>query len=81
MDNAHGRNFKCYASVIIPYIVSWESTHSQVSSHALYFYGVNVAASIQMYGFYIPGKRPSGPKSRVMFKHPRALARDTTVYY
>ena len=43
------------------------------------FQGVTVAASIQTYGIYIPGKRPCGPKSRVMFKHPWALTRDTTV--
>ena len=43
------------------------------------FQGVTVAASIQTYGIYIPGKRPCGPKPRVMFKHPWALTRDTTV--
>ena len=40
------------------------------------FQGVNITASIQM---YIPSKRPCGPKSRVMFKRPWALTRDTTV--
>ena len=42
------------------------------------FQGVNVAVSIQMCGSYIPSKHPCGPKSRVMFKHPWALTRDTT---
>ena len=41
------------------------------------FQGVNVADTIQMYGKYIPGKHPCGPKSRCMFKRPWALARDT----
>ena len=31
------------------------------------FQGVTVAASIQTYGIYIPGKRPYGLKSQVMF--------------
>ena len=43
------------------------------------FQGVTVAASIQTYGIYIPGKRLCGPKSLVMFKRPWALTRDTTV--
>ena len=43
------------------------------------FQGVNVAASIQMYGNYIPGKRPCGPKSQIMFRRPWVLTRDTTV--
>ena len=44
------------------------------------FQGVNVAASIQTYGILIPGKRPCGPKSQVMFKKcPWALTRDTMV--
>ena len=34
------------------------------------FQGVNVAASIQTHGNYVPGKRPCGPKSRCMFKRP-----------
>ena len=45
------------------------------------FQGVNVAASIQMYGNYIPGERPCGPKSHGMFKCPWALTRDTTVLH
>ena len=45
------------------------------------FQGVTVAASIQTYGIYIPGKRPCGPKSRVMFKRPWLLTRDTMVIY
>ena len=44
------------------------------------FQGVNVAASIQTYGNYVPGKHPCGPKSRCMFKRPWALTRDTAVY-
>ena len=44
------------------------------------FQGINVAASIQMYGIYIPGKHPCEPKLRVMFKHPWVLTRDTTRY-
>ena len=40
---------------------------------------VHVAASMQIYGILIPGKRPCGPKSQVMFKPPWALTRDTTV--
>jgi hypothetical protein len=28
----------------------------------------------------LPGKRPCGPKSRDIFKHPRALTRNTTVH-
>ena len=44
------------------------------------FQGVTVAASIQTYGIYIPGKRPCGLKSQVMFKRPWALTWDTTVY-
>ena len=43
------------------------------------FQGVNVAASIQMYAIYIPGKRSCGPKSRVMFKRPWALTWEITV--
>ena len=43
------------------------------------FQGVNVAASIQTYGIYIPSKHPCGPKSLVMFKRPWALTWDTTV--
>ena len=43
------------------------------------FQGVNVAASIQTYGKYVPGKCPCGPKSRCMFKRPWALTQDTTV--
>ena len=43
------------------------------------FQGVNVAASIQMYGSYILGKRPCRPKSRVMFKCPWAITRNTMV--
>ena len=42
--------------------------------------GATVAASIQTYGILIPGKRPCGPKTRVMFKRPWALTWDTTVY-
>ena len=45
------------------------------------FQGVTVAASIQTYGIFIPGKRPCGPKSRVMFKCPWALTRDTSMRY
>ena len=44
------------------------------------FQGVTIAASIQTYGIYIPGKCPCGPKSRVMFKRPWVLTLDTTVY-
>ena len=44
------------------------------------FQGVNVAASIQMYGILIPGKRPCRPKSRVTFKCLWTLTRDTTVH-
>ena len=44
------------------------------------FQGVTVAASIQTYGILIPGKRPCGPKLRVIFKRPWVLTRDTTVY-
>ena len=43
------------------------------------FLGITVAASIQTYGIYIPGKYPYWPKSRVMFKRPWAITRDTTV--
>ena len=46
------------------------------------FQGATVAASIQIYPWYgilIPGKRPCGPKSQVMFKRPWVLTRDTTV--
>ena len=43
------------------------------------FQGVTAAASIQTYGIYIPGKRPCGPKSRVVFKRPWALTQDATV--
>ena len=43
------------------------------------FQGATIAASIQMYGIYVPGKCPCGPKLQVMFKHPWALTRDTTV--
>ena len=42
------------------------------------FQGVNVAASIQTYGNYVPGKRPCGPKLQCMFKRPWALTQDTT---
>ena len=44
------------------------------------FQGVNVARSIQTYGVLILGKRPCGPKSRVMFKRQWTLTRDTTVH-
>ena len=43
------------------------------------FQGVNVAASIQMYGRYILGKHPCRPKSRVMFKRPWVLTWDAMV--
>ena len=43
------------------------------------FQGVNVAASIQTYGNYVPGKHPCGTKSRCMLKCPWALTRDTMV--
>ena len=43
------------------------------------FQGVTVSASVQTYGIYIPGKHLCGPKSRMMFKRPWALTRDTTV--
>ena len=43
------------------------------------FQGATVSASTQTYGILIPGKRPCGPKLRVMFKRPWALTRDTTV--
>ena len=47
------------------------------------FHGVNVAASIQMYGIYmymhISGISACGPKSPVMLKHPWALTWDTMV--
>ena len=42
------------------------------------FHGVNVAASIQTYTIYT-GKCPCGPKSRVLFKRPWTLTRDTMV--
>ena len=45
------------------------------------FQGVTVVASIQMYGIYILGKHPCGPKQWVTFKHPWALTRDTTVLH
>ena len=62
-------------------VVSWANTHSRVSTHVPHFKGsMYIAASIQMYGVLIPGKRPSGPKLRVMLKRPLALTRDTTVY-
>ena len=58
----------------------WASTHSRLSTHVYTaFQGINVAASMQTYGIYIPGKRPCGPKLRVMIKHPWALTWDTTV--
>ena len=44
------------------------------------FQGATVAASIQTCGIFIPGKRPCGPKSRIMFKRPWALTQDTMVY-
>ena len=44
------------------------------------FQGVNVADTIQIYGNYIPGKCPCGPKSGYMFKCPWALTRDTMAY-
>ena len=45
------------------------------------FQGVNVTASIQTYGNYIPGKCPCWPKSRVVFKRPWVLTCDTTVNF
>ena len=39
------------------------------------FQGATIAASIQTYGILIPGKRPCGPKSRVIFKCPWAITR------
>ena len=44
------------------------------------FQGVNVAASIQKYAIYIPGKSPCGPKSLVMFMRPWLLPQDTVVH-
>ena len=44
------------------------------------FQGVTVAASIQTYGIYIPGKRPCGPKSQVILKRPWVLTWDTTIH-
>ena len=43
------------------------------------FHGVNIAASIQTYAIQTQGKHPYGQVSRIMFKRPRALTRDTTV--
>ena len=43
------------------------------------FQGATVAASIQTYRILISGKRPCGPKSRVVFKRPWVLIRDTMV--
>ena len=43
------------------------------------FQGVNVAASIRMYGICFLGKRPCRPKSLVMFKCQWSLTRDTVV--
>ena len=63
-------------------VVSRASTLSWVSTHdCTEFQGVNIAASIQMYGSYISGKRPRRWKLRVMFKRPWALNWDTTVTY
>ena len=42
------------------------------------FQGVTVA--YMQLEIYILGKRPCGPKSRVMFKHPWALTQDAMVY-
>ena len=39
-------------------VVSQAGTHSQVSTHVQ----VSVAAFVQTYEIYIPGKRPRGPK-------------------
>ena len=43
------------------------------------FQGATVAASIQMCGILIPGKRPCGPKLLVMFKRLWVFTQDTTV--
>ena len=51
-------------------ILSQASAHSRVSAHVQ---GVNVAASIQMYGSYILGTCPCTPKSLSKFKCPWAL--------
>ena len=62
-------------------VVSRASAHSRPGKRpCTSFQGVNVAASIQTYGNYVPGKHPCGPKSRCMFKRPWALTRDTAVY-
>ena len=45
------------------------------------FQGVTIAVSIQMYGILIMSECPCGPKSRVIFKHPWAITRDTTVQH
>jgi hypothetical protein len=63
---------------IVNTIVSWASTHSRVSTA---FHGDNVAASMQTYAIYIPGKRPCGPKSQGMFKRPWAFTWDTMVIH
>ena len=62
------KQFKCIFTV-----VSQTSTHSRDMCS---FKGVNIAASTQMYGSYIPGKHPCGPRLQVMFKRPWAFTRE-----
>ena len=62
-------------------LVSQASAHSWVSAHVSNFKGSLLQVPYKHnYGIYIPCKRPCGPKSRVMFKRPWALTRDTSVY-
>ena len=59
----------------------WELTTNcsvtWVSTRVARFKGSIIAASVQIYRSYILGKHQ---KSRIMFKHPWALTRDTTVH-
>ena len=70
----HTRTYSVYMCYVIT-VVSRASAHVYTS-----FQGINVAASIQKYGNYVPGMHPCGPKLRCMFKHPWALTRDTMVH-
>ena len=58
----------CVVYTII-YILSWASTHSQVSAHVPNFKGSMWQIPYKLC-IYILGKRPCGPKSQVKYKHP-----------
>ena len=63
------------------YIHNTVVSHSQVSTHVLHFMGSMYQPPYKCMFIisWLGTKRPCGPKSPVMLKHPWAFTRDTTV--